>query len=82
MTILIKEIKRTRNQQNPSEYLVYLMAGLIPVECHHVIGDDAKDSKIMDLAIATNSISLTKENDINNIINQVSFDVKTPTFYA
>jgi hypothetical protein len=36
----------------------------------------------MDLAIATNSISLTKENDINNIINQVSFDVKTPTFYA
>jgi hypothetical protein len=53
MKILVKECDRLKSSLHKgryvSEYIIYLIDKEIPIECHTVIGLDAKNDKILDL---------------------------------
>lgn len=80
MKIIIKESDRLKSSLHKnrlvSEYLVYLMNGEVAIECHNVIGNDAKNIKVNELLTIHFVSSNWNENklDLSDIIEEMSYE--------
>ncbi len=80
MKIIIKESDRLKSSlhknRSVSEYLVYLMNDKTAIECHNVIGNEAKNIKVNELLTIHFVSGNWNENklDLSEIIEEISYE--------